>query len=143
MYPLSSQVRFCCFQAQEAAFRLRGAALPPELEALRREGWSGGDQPGSIESAQSRIAEALAALGSIPAGAFDGQADRLVALELPNGMIFDLTGAQFVRDWSLPQFYFHLTTAYAILRKHGVALGKADYVPHMLTYLRPGTAPKV
>ena len=57
------------------------------------------------------------------------------------GMIFDLTGEQYARDWALPQFYFHLMTAYAILRKEGVELGKADYVAHMFAYLHTGTAP--
>ena len=43
-------------------------------------------------------------------------------------MIFDLSAEQYVRDWALPQFYFHLMIAYAVLRAQGVALGKADYV---------------
>lgn len=81
MYPLSTQIRFACFQAQEATFRLRG------------------------------------------------------------GMTFDMTGEQYARDWALAQFYFHLVTAYAILRGEGLELGKADYVPHMFAYLRPGTMP--
>ncbi len=53
-----------------------------------------------------------------------------------------MTGEQYARDWALPQFYFHAITAYAILRHHGVDLGKADYVPHMLAYVRPGTIPQ-
>ena len=57
------------------------------------------------------------------------------------GMVFDLTAEQYVRDWALPQFYFHLMTAYAILRAEGIELGKADYVAHMFAYLRPGTRP--
>jgi hypothetical protein len=56
-------------------------------------------------------------------------------------MIFDLTAEQYVRDWTLPQFYFHLMTAYAILRSAGVDLGKADYVAHMFPYLRRETMP--
>jgi hypothetical protein len=57
-------------------------------------------------------------------------------------MIFDMTGEQYARDWSLPQFYFRLNIAYAILRNHGIELGKADFVSHMLTYLRPGSIPQ-
>jgi hypothetical protein len=57
-------------------------------------------------------------------------------------MIFDLTGEQYARDWALAQFYFHLNTAYAILRNQKIELGKADYVPHMFAYLRPGTMPQ-
>jgi hypothetical protein len=58
------------------------------------------------------------------------------------GMIFDLTAEQYARDWALPQFYFHVMIAYAILRAEGVDLGKADYVAHMFAYLRPGTMPR-
>jgi hypothetical protein len=56
-------------------------------------------------------------------------------------MIFDLTAEQYARDWTLPQFYFHLMIAYSILRSAGVNLGKADYVTHMFACLRPGTIP--
>jgi hypothetical protein len=56
-------------------------------------------------------------------------------------MIFDMTGYQYVRDWTLPQAAFHQMIAYAILRHAGVPLGKVDYVPNMIGYLRPGTAP--
>ena len=56
-------------------------------------------------------------------------------------MIFDLTARQYVRDWATAQFYFHVMIAYAILRKEGVDLGKADYVAHLLPFLRPGMLP--
>ena len=69
----------------------------------------------------------------------DGAA--MIAHELPNGMVFDLTADQYGRDWALGQFYFHIMIAYAILRHKGVGLGKADYVAHMFGYLRPGTLP--
>ena len=55
-------------------------------------------------------------------------------------MAFDMTGSEYALNWVIPQFYFHLTTAYSILRHNGVPLGKADYVPHMLTYLRKPAA---
>ena len=57
-------------------------------------------------------------------------------------MVFDLTAEQYARDWTLAQFYFHVMTAYSILRNQGIELGKADYVAHMLPYLRPETIPK-
>ena len=56
-------------------------------------------------------------------------------------MVFDLTAEGYARDWALPQFYFHVMIAYAILRSQGVDLGKADYVAHMFPYLRPGPPP--
>lgn len=139
MYPLSSQIRFACFQAQEAVFRLRGEPVPEALEQLAREGRSAGEEPGSIRDAQARIDEALAFLGAVDPDALEAGAQRSLVLELPTGMIFDMTGEQFARDWALAQFYFHLITAYAILRSRHIKLGKADYVPHMFAHLRPGT----
>lgn len=142
MYPLSSQVRFACFQAQEATFRLRGEAVPVALEQVALEGRNAGENPGSISDAQDRISEALSLLADLEADTLDAGAERSITLELPNGMIFDMTGEQYARDWALAQFYFHLNTAYAILRGQGIELGKADYVPHMFAYLRPETMPQ-
>ncbi len=51
-------------------------------------------------------------------------------------MAFDMTGSEYAVNWATPQFYFHLVTAYNILRHNGVPLGKADYVQHMFAYLR-------
>ena len=141
MYPLSSQIRFACLQAQEATFRLRGEPLPEALERLAREGQNAGEQPGSITDAQARIGEALSVLADLGSQALDAGAQRSITLELPTGMIFDMTGEQYARDWALAQFYFHLTTAYGILRNQKIELGKADYVPHMFAYLRPGSVP--
>jgi len=139
MLPLSSQVRFACFQAQEAIYRLRGEAVPEALTHVALEGQKAGEAPGTLAEAQVRIKEALSFLKDLPADSLDASADRPVALDLPTGMIFDMTGEQFARDWAMPQFYFHIVTAYAILRAQGLELGKADYVQHMFGYLRPGT----
>jgi len=54
-------------------------------------------------------------------------------------MILDLTAGQYVRDWALPQFYFHVVTAYSIIRAQGIELGKADYASHMFAHLRQNT----
>lgn len=142
MFPLSTQVRFACLQAQEAVFRLREEPFPESLNTLIREGQTAGERPGSIAEAQTRIIEALSFLAGLEADALDAGAERAIAIELPNGMIFDMTGEQYARDWALPQFYFHLMTAYAILRHCKIALGKADYVQHAFGYLRPGTMPE-
>ena len=142
MYPLASQVRFACFLAQEPAHLLRGEPLPERLLAVRREGFDIGERPGSLADARARVAEALSFLAGVGPGALDGAAERPVALELPTGRAFDMAGLQYVRDWALPQFYFHVVTAYAILRHHGVELGKADFVPHMFAYQRPNSAPR-
>ena len=142
MFPLATQIRFACVQAQEAPLRLLGRPVEP-LGELLNEGRNAGEQPGTIAVARARIDEALAFLGGLGLDALDQTpaGDPLV-LTLPMGLTFDLTRAQFARDWALGQFYFHLMAAYAILRKEGVAIGKADYVPHMFAYLRaPGSPP--
>ncbi|MCW6534994.1 DUF1993 domain-containing protein [Sphingomonas lycopersici] len=131
MFPLAVQIRFVCVQAQEPIFRLRGEPVPATLDARDAEAF-----PGTIAEAKAQIAAAIAALDAVPADALDGAAQQPLALAMPNGMAFDLTGADYARDWSIPQFYFHLMTAYAILRNNGVDLGKPDYVPHMRSYVR-------
>ena len=141
MFPLSTQVRFACLQAHEGAYRLRHEAFPAGLDELLEEGRKGGEHPGTIAEALSRIDKTLAFLNDLKPGALDTGAERALALELPMGLAFDLDGEGYARDWALPQFYFHITTAYAILRSNGIELGKADYVPHMFAYLRPGTEP--
>lgn len=142
MYPLSTQVRFSCVQAQEAIFRLKGQAFPSSIDELIEEGQRAGDRPGSLSDAHARIDETIALLEGLSPDALDAGSDRPIVLELPNGMVFDMTAEQYARDWALAQFYFHLMTAYSILRSEGIELGKADYVPHMFAYLRPETTPK-
>jgi hypothetical protein len=141
MYPLAAQIRFVAFQSQEALHRLAGAEVPQALLEVRREGWQANEQPGTFAAASAHLQEAGAALAAADAAALDGGRDRALSLELPNGIIFDMPGAAFVRDWALPQLYFHMSMAYALLRHHGVTLGKADFVPHMFAYVRPGTLP--
>ncbi len=141
MFPLATQLRFLAFQAREPVYRLRGEAVPDIVLQVRQEGRDGGERPGTWPEARARVAEAAAALAEVAPDAFDAAADQPIAHELPTGMIFDMTGYQYVRDWALPQVAFHQVIAYAILRQAGVPLGKVDYVPHMFGYIRPGTAP--
>jgi uncharacterized protein len=141
MFPLSTQVRFACVQAQEGLFRLKGEDFPASIDVLLDEGRNAGEHPGSMAEAQARIGETVALVESAASEAFDTDPERPIAHSLPMGMIFDLTAEQYACDWALPQFYFHVMTAYAILRSEGVDLGKADYVAHMFAYLRPDTMP--
>ena len=142
MYPLSSQVSFACFQAQEAIYRLRGELVPQALGKMATDGRNAGEKPGTIANAQSRISETLGFLNALEPDALNVGAEQQISIELPSGIVFDLTGEQYARDWALAQFYFHLNTAYAILRNQKIELGKADYVPHMFAYLRHGTMPQ-
>lgn len=141
MFPLSTQVRFACVQAQEGVCRLQGRAFPDTIEVLLNEGRVAAERPGSIADARARIGETLGVVEALAAEAAQADPDAPIAHALPAGMIFDLTAEQYARDWAVPQFYFHVMIAYAILRSEGVDLGKADYVAHMFPYLRPGTMP--
>ena len=142
MFPLSTQIRFTCIQALEAMHRLRGETFHSILGDLRTEALEAGERPGTIAQAKARIEETLKLLAGIAPDTLDGDEGRPIAHEIPNGMIFDMTAGQYARDWALPQFYFHVMAAYAILRNQGVDLGKADYVAHMFQYIRPDTIPK-
>ena len=136
MFPLATQIRFACVQADEGVYRLTGEPLPAAHDALLNEGRNGGTHPGTLAGARERIDETLAFLRGLSPDVLDAGEHADVELALPIGLTFDLTGIQYARDWALAQFYFHVMTAYAILRHHGVALGKADYVAHMFGYLR-------
>lgn len=142
MFPLSTQIRFACVQAQEAVFRLKGEPFPESIDELLNEGRNAGERPGSLSDALARIDETIALLDGLAPDALDANADMPLVHELPNGMILDLTAEQYARDWSLAQFYFHLMAAYSILRREKIELGKADYVAHMFSYIRPETIPK-
>lgn len=141
MFPLSTQIRFACVQAQEGMARLRQQPLPPSVATLLDEGRNAAEHPGSLADARTRIAETIALVQQAATDAPAIDPATPIAHALPQGMIFDLTAEQYARDWALPQFYFHLVTAYAILRAQGIDLGKADYVAHMFQYLRPNTPP--
>lgn len=141
MFPLATQVCFACVQALEGVFRTRGEDLPGLVATLLDEGRNAAERPGTIADAQARIAETVAAVETAASDAPAVDSAIPIAHTLPQGMIFDLTAEQYVRDWAIPQFYFHVMTAYAILRAQGIELGKADYVAHMFAYLRPGPSP--
>jgi hypothetical protein len=136
MFPLATQVRFACRQAQEGVFRLLQQDFPPSLLTLLDEGRNAGERPGTIVDAQARIAETLAVVEAAAAAGIAIDHAVPIAHVLPNGMIMDLTAEQYARDWALPQFYFHVMTAYSIIRAQGVELGKADYASHMFAYIR-------
>jgi hypothetical protein len=142
MFPLSTQIRFACVQALEAIHRLRDLPFPASTGELLAEGRDAGERPGSLADAQARIAQTIAVLSALPPRALDMDPDAALAHQLPNGTIFDFTAEEYARDWALGQFYFHVMTAYAILRSKGAALGKVDYIPHLLPHLRAAPQPE-
>lgn len=130
MFPLASQVRFTCVQAVQPLARL-GISDVPEFS----------EDASDFAGMQEQIAAALAFLAAVDPAALGVDGDGAVSFTLPNGMTFDMTAFDYLRDWAQPQFAFHRVAAYAVLRHMGVPLGKADYVSYMMQYLRPGTAP--
>jgi hypothetical protein len=127
MYPLSMQVHIACDQAVAAAAQLTGSDAPA-LEP--RETTAG--------ALAARIARAIDFLKDLPEAAYDGAAGRKIVVEVPGqDFVFDFTAEEFLRDWALPHFYFHVVTAYDILRHEGVPLGKRDYMGHAGRYIRP------
>jgi hypothetical protein len=141
MFPLATQLRFAALQALDGARYLRGEPWTGEHDEVIAEARNAGERPGTLAEARARIDQAVAYLDSLEDDALDvGPEGRPILLELPDGRKFGLTAEIFARDWALGQFYFHVMAAYAIFRKEGVEIGKADYVPHMFAYLRPGTA---
>jgi uncharacterized protein len=141
MFPLATQIRFAAVQAYDGPRRLRGEEHRPEVEDVLNEGRNAGEHPGTLAEARARLDQALAYLDTLAPDALDhAPEDQPMVLDLPMGMTFDLTRAQFASDWALGQFYFHVMAAYAILRKEGVEIGKPDYIPHMFGYLRDQAA---
>ncbi|MGB7373517.1 DUF1993 domain-containing protein [Pontixanthobacter sp.] len=123
MHPLAVQLRFLSNQPGVAIERLTNRTFT-----------SRNDAETTLASARSVLAEMDDYLGGVSADELIDAATTIV-VAIPNGIEFTMTAEQYVRDWSLPNFYFHLSMAYAILRHAGVPLGKADFVPHMNRYV--------
>ena len=136
MLPLAGQIRLACFQVYEAGHLLRDEPAPAAAEALRSRGRDCDDDGDTLAELQQCILEALDYLFDHPIADAPHAGLASISLNGPNGIVFDMTAEDYLQDWALPQFYFHVTTTYAILRSHGVALGKADYAMHMLRHLR-------
>lgn len=85
------------------------------------------DDEVGFDELQARVAKAIAFLKAAPAGGFEGREDAAVMLQTPSGDI-PFTGSTYVHGFAIPNFYFHLTMAYAILRMKGVPLGKLDFL---------------
>lgn len=85
------------------------------------------DDEQSFDDMQARIAKTIAFLDAVPRDTVDGCEDKEVVLGTPRGD-FRFTGRSYVLTFALPNFYFHVTTAYALLRQAGVQIGKLDYL---------------
>lgn len=116
MRPLTAQVQLATDSAKGAVIRI-GELEPFPLP----------DTEETFADLQDRIARTIAFLESVPRDRIDGREEATVILKTSRGE-FPFTGRSHVLTFSLPNFYFHLTTAYALLRQAGVPLGKLDYL---------------
>lgn len=116
MLPFTAQVQIACDTAKGAASRLAGTEIPshPDTET-------------TFDELQARIAKTIAHLASFKPEQIDGSDSRTVVLKFPSSTL-EFTGQQYLSGFVLPNFYFHLTTAYDLLRHGGVELGKRDYL---------------
>lgn len=114
MFPLSRQVQVACDTAKGATARLAGVEIP-KYE----------DNEKTFAELQARIDTTLAFIQSVPETSFASAAERKVTLPyFPDKY---MTGFDYAREYAVPNFLFHVVTAYALIRKNGVAIGKADY----------------
>ena len=116
MFALARQVQVACDQAKNGAARLAGAE-PPKFE----------DTETSLDQLKGRIAKTLAYIKGLDAKAIDASADREITFPL-GPTKGQMKGGDFLNHFVLPNFYFHLTAAYAIVRHCGVELGKRDFL---------------
>ena len=89
------------------------------------------DTESSFAELRDRCDRTIAYVSSFDARALEGSEDREVVLKFPDGMGYRFRGADYLTVYALPNFLFHATTAYAILRNAGVSLGKPDFLQHL------------
>lgn len=125
MLPLGAQIAFACNQPR--GFSQWCASQPVENLA---------PEVDSMELARSHIDQTKELVAGINAG--DGKLDEVKRIGLGPGRYCELPARQYVSDFLMPNLYFHITTAYAILRKLGVPIGKTDYMSFMAPYVKLG-----
>ena len=89
------------------------------------------DTEASFTELRDRCNRTIAFIEGVDPAAFEGSEDREVVLPLPGGAGYRFSGRAYLTGFALPNFHFHVTTAYAILRANGVVLGKPDFLQHL------------
>lgn len=117
MLPLTRQVQLACDFATKGVARLTGSEVPsnPDVET-------------TFDELQARIAKTIAYLKTYTPEKFEGAETREITFPTGPGQTTTLNGQQFLSSFSLPSFYFHVTTAHGILRMSGVEIGKRDFL---------------
>lgn len=117
MFPFTRQIQAFCDNAKNTSFRLAGAQ-PPAIA----------DSETTFAELRGRIQTTLDHLKTIDARAVDAGVDRDIVFPLGPNLKMKMQGADYLMHFALPNFYFHLTTAYDILRSAGVEIGKRDFL---------------
>ncbi len=116
MLPMTAQVQIACDTAKGAVARLAGVEIPVHE-----------DNEETLADLKARIAKTIAFIQAVPPAQLDGTEDREIVIKRGDQET-RYTGMQFLLGRALPNFYFHVTTAYNILRHNGVGIGKRDYL---------------
>jgi uncharacterized protein len=117
MFPFTRQVQIACDFAKSVPARLAAAEVPA---------WE--DNERSFDELASRVARTLAFLEGLDRAAFEGSEQREIVLRPGTPKERRLDGHAYLLHYGLPQFFFHVTTAYALLRHNGVEVGKRDFM---------------
>lgn len=116
MFPFTRQVQIACDTAKGAVARLAGIDIPKHEDTEQ-----------TFADLKARIAKTVDFIESVPAGKVDGSEEKEVVLQMRSGER-RFKGMQYLLGHAYPNFYFHVTTAYNILRHNGVEVGKADFI---------------
>ena len=116
MFTLTRQIQIATDHAKGAMARLAGKQ-PEVIE----------DKETTIADLQARIAKVIDIVESFTPGQLEGADKREISVKIPNAEL-KFSGVDYLNTWALPNFYFHLTMAYAIMRHNGVDLGKRDFL---------------
>ena len=117
MLPFARQIQIASDTTKNCVARLAGLE-PPK--------WA--DDEASLDELRARIQKTIEYAQSVPAAKVDGSEAREIVLPMGPGRSVTFTGETFLRGFSLPNFFFHATMTYALLRQGGVELGKMDYL---------------
>jgi hypothetical protein len=117
MLPLARQVQIASDGAKGCMSRLAGAEIPK---------WE--DNEATLDELRARIRKTLDHVRSFSPSQIDGSDERPISVPMRSGDALQFTGESFLKHYALPNFFFHATTTYALLRHAGVELGKADFL---------------
>ena len=117
MLPFAAQIRIACDAAKNGTARLAG------IEAPKFE-----DNETTFAELKARIGKTLAWLATVPPASIDGREEAQITFPVGREKTRTMAGEAYLKHWALPNVFFHVTTAYALLRHNGVDLGKPDYL---------------